>query len=255
MNAVDVRNLSFRYGKNVVFNNISFTVEKGSFLTVLGKGGSGKSTLFRILAGEYDDGGCVNYFGKSLKYSFGKGYVGFISPFLNYFKNSTVADELIEVLKSKGRPIDKIKTDIERVVKKLGIEDLLYLDFKDLSIKEKVLVMIAYQILYKPSILILDNIFMYLDFEFKIAMREIKRLKKTTIISITNDTSECVYGDRVYVIGDNDVCAVSDLESNYFLDKGLRAPFMILLSSRLKSYDLIDDNYFDMEMLVDKLWK
>lgn len=256
MYAVDVKNLSFRYGKNVVFKNLSFTVEKGSFLTVLGNGGSGKSTLFKILSGQYDDDGCVYYFGKSIKYSLEKGYVGFISPYLNYFNNSTIADEFISVLKSKGRSLDKIKIDIERVVKKIGIENLLYLNYNDLSFKEKILVMTAYHILFKPKVLILDNIFMYLDSEFKAVMREIRRLnKKITIINVTNDTSECIYGDKVYIIGDDKVCDVSSLNTKYFFEKGLRAPFMIMLSSRLKSYDLIGDNYFDMEELVDKLWK
>lgn len=256
MNAVEVKNLSFRYGKKVVFKNVSFDVEKGSFLTVLGKGGSGKSTLFKILSGQYDNGGGVCYFGKSVKYSLEKGYVGFISPFLNNFEKSTVADEFIDVLKSKGKSLDNIKIEIGRVVKKIGIEDLLYSNFNDLSFKEKILVMIAYQILFRPKILILDNIFVYLDAEFKVAMREIKRLnKRMTIINLTNNTSECIYGDKTYVIGDDDICDVIKLKSNYFIDKGLRVPFMIMLSSRLKSYDLINDNYLDMEMLVDKLWK
>ena len=67
MEAVSVKNLSFKYGKNTIFEDISFTVEKGTFLTVVGKGGCGKSTLFKIFALE-DKGDNVKFFNKSIRY-------------------------------------------------------------------------------------------------------------------------------------------------------------------------------------------
>ena len=54
MNAVEVRNLSFSYKGAFVFDNVNFNIKKGSFVTVVGKGGSGKSTLFNIFSGKLE---------------------------------------------------------------------------------------------------------------------------------------------------------------------------------------------------------
>ena len=49
MSGVKVRNLRFSYGERVVFENLSFEVEEGEILTVLGPNGSGKTTLIKCL--------------------------------------------------------------------------------------------------------------------------------------------------------------------------------------------------------------
>lgn len=255
MEAVSVKNLCFKYGDNTIFDCVSFTVEKGSFLTVVGKGGCGKSTLFKIFAFE-DKCDCVRFFNKSIGYSKEKGYVGYVSLSLNYFKEKVAGDELLGLLKSKEINSDKIKLRLERVIKKLSIDYMLYIPIDELSNKDKILLMIAYQILNKPRLLILDNVLCYLDREYMDVIKELMRLnKRCTIINITNNTSECLFGDKVYFLDKKEMVNVSSLTDEIFTDSGLRVPFELLLSSRLKSYDLIDKDYSQMEMLVDDLWK
>jgi len=255
MEAVSVNNLNFRYGDNIIFDNVCFTVEKGSFLTVVGKGGSGKSTLFKIFALKYKCDS-VKFFNKSITQAIEKGYVGYVSLSLNYFKEKVAGDELFSLLKSNDVYSDKIKLRLERIIKKLGIGYMLYSSIEDLSDKDKVLLMFAYQILNKPRLLILDNALCYLDREYMPVIKELVKLsKKCTIINITNNTSECLFGDKVYFLDKEKMVDVSSLNDEIFLDNGLRAPFELLLSSRLKSYDLIDRDYIQMEMLVDELWK
>ena len=117
MDAVVVKNLS-----NNVFDKVNFTVEKGSFTTITGRCGCGKSTLFNVLAG-YEDNKSVLFFGKSTGYMINKGYVGIISSDFNSEKK--VIDILVDLLKNKGIVIDKVKSGIQRVVKKTGIECIL----------------------------------------------------------------------------------------------------------------------------------
>ena len=187
MNAVEVRNVSFNYEGAFVFNKLNFIVEKSSFVTVLGKRSSGKSTLFKILSGELNYSGDIFILKKSIKYNIDKRLLGFISSESDYFSHSVVLDEFISVLKFKGRVEDKIKTDIERVCKKLNISVLLDRRIKSLTIKEKMMVMFAYQLFLKPKVLIIENLFSVLDDEFIFVLKELKRLNKTcTIINITN---------------------------------------------------------------------
>ena len=256
MNAVEVRSVSFNYEGAFVFEKINFAVEKGDFLTILGKRSSGKSTLFKILSGEKNYSGNVLVFKKSIKYSIDKGILGLVSLSSDYFSNSSVVDKFISVLKFKGRAEGKINSHIERVCKKLNIASLLNKNIGDLTAKEKLMVMVAYQMLLKPKVLIIDNLFSVLDDEFIIVLKELKRLNKTcTIINITNYPSECLYGNKVMFLEDNNIKNVNSLDVNDFINNDLEIPFPLILSDRLKFYNLIDTVYYDIEKLVDDLWQ
>lgn len=246
MDAVKVKNLS-----NDIFDKVNFTVERGSFTTITGRCGCGKSTLFNILT----ESKSVKVFGKSIRYMIDKGYVGIVSGEFNSSK--CVIDEFVDLLKAKGRAFDKIKDDVQRVASKTGIDYILDKKVCNLSIKEKILFQFTMQILNRPKVLILDNAFGYLDFEKSGIVREVKRLnKKCTIINITNDSREIIYGTDVIVMDDEfNKYKVSDLIEDDYISFGLEVPFMVCLCSKLNFYGVIDDNYFDMERLVDSLWQ
>ena len=254
MDVVNAKNLSFSYDK-IIFDDVNFTVEKGEFITFVGSGGCGKSTLFNILIGNLDFHGDLCLFGKSINYSLDKGYIGWVSIQNEY--SGIVIDILMDVLKKRGTSYDKIKPEIQRIIKKTGIQDLVDLDYNQLSYSNMILVNFSIQLLNRPRLLIIDNAFSYLDSNKEKIIREIIRLnKKTTIINITNDVSECIYGNDVIVIS-NDFkrFKVCDMSEEDFICNGLNVPFIISLSSKLKFYGIIDDNYLDMERLADDLWQ
>ena len=237
MNAVEVRNLSFNYKGAFVFDNLSFNVKKGSFITIVGKGGSGKSTLFRIFVGELKYNGSILILDKSIKTSLENGNLGLISPDLYYFKNDIVIDELIENLRYEGIDLNK------RVI--------------DLSSKERIMVMFALQLLLKPKVLIIDNCFSFLDTEKEVIIREVKRVfKKCTVINITNEVDECLEGDEVIFLNDNITKKdIHLLDSDDFLANDLDVPFFVSLSEKLKFYGLTDKLYLNIERLIDDLWE
>lgn len=257
MNAVEVRNLSFNYKGAFVFDNLSFNVKKGSFITIVGKGGSGKSTLFRIFVGELKYNGSILILDKSIKTSLENGNLGLISPDLYYFKNDIVIDELIENLRYKGIDLYKIKSKINRVSKKIGVLDILNKRVIDLSSKERIMVMFALQLLLKPKVLIIDNCFSFLDTEKEVIIREVKRVfKKCTVINITNEVDECLEGDEVIFLNDNITKKdIHLLDSDDFLSNDLAVPFLISLSDKLKFYGLTDKLYLNIERLIDDLWE
>ena len=257
MNAVEVRNLSFNYKGAFVFENLNFSVKKGIFMTILGKGGSGKSTLFKIFAGDLKYTGCILFFGKSIRTALNKGFLGFVSPNLDYFNESIVIDELIEALKYRKLDIKIIENDIKRVSKKVGIDGILYKNISSLNNKERILVSFALQFLLKPKVLVIDNCFSFLDLEKDRIVREVKRVfKKCTVVNITNDVNECLFGQKVLFLNDNLIIKdVHLLDVDDFLSNQLSVPFIISLSEKLKFYGLTDKYYFSIERLIDDLWE
>lgn len=257
MNAVEVRNLSFNYKGAFVFDNLSFNVKKGSFITIVGKGGSGKSTLFKILAGELKYDGSILILDKSIKTSLENGNLGLISPDLYYFKKDIVIDELIDNLKYKEIDFDKISRNIRKVSKKIGILDILNKRVIDLSVKERIMVIFTLQLLLKPKVLIIDNCFSFLDAEKEVIMKELKRVfKKCTVINITNDVNECLEGYEVIFLNNNLIKKDTYLlDSDDFLSNDLDVPFFISFSEKLKFYGLTDKLYLNIERLIDDLWE
>ena len=219
--------------------------------------GSGKTTLFKLLSNQLQYDGNILIFKKTISYNLKKGHLGLISPDLNYFKGKLVVDELIDILKFKDTEPESIKTKIETIAKKTGIINILNNKISTLNIKEKILVMIAIQLLSKPEVLIIDNAFSFLDNEKENIKTELKRIcKKSTIINITNDTDECLWGDEVLFLKDNPTTKKTNkLDSEDFISNDLSVPFIISLSEKLKFYGLIEKSYLYMERLVDDLWQ
>ena len=257
MSAISIRDLSFNYSMAQVFNGLNLEIKKDSFTTILGSAGTGKSTLFKILHDDFKYGGKILMLNKSVNYSISKNYVNYISSDIFDFNKRVVIDEFINILKLKGKTDDKIKIEIDRVSRKLDIKDLLNLKIKDLSYENKLLVMFAIALLGKPKIIIIDNVFNHLGFKKKIVLQEILKLnrKKTTIVNITNNSEEALYGDDVIILNDDKHYNILDIDEDFFTTRNLEAPFMISLSSKLKVYNLIDKNYLNMEKLVDDLWQ
>ena len=257
MNAVEVRNLSFNYEGAFVFDNINFNVKKGSFLTVIGKGGSGKSTLFNIISGNLVYDGSISIFDMSINTALESGILGFVSLKYDDFTESMVMEELINVLKKRGKDFEIIKNDIEKISIKLNINPILNKKISSLSTKEKLLFKFTLQLLLRPKVLIIDNCFSFFDFEKNDIIRELKRVfKKSTVINITNDVNECLFGQEVLFLKDNLYKKnVFLLDSEDFLSNELDVPFIILLSEKLKFYGLIDKTYLDVERLIGDLWE
>src|SRR5512136_3116714 len=70
---ITIKHLTKRFGKTVAVNDVSLTVDNGSFLTLLGPSGCGKTTLLRCVAGLEDPDGGEIYIGDQMVYSFDKG--------------------------------------------------------------------------------------------------------------------------------------------------------------------------------------
>ena len=254
MKMVEISNLNFSYKNNTVFENYNLQIDKGSFITITGKNSSGKTTLFKILSNKLDYEGKILIDEKSIAYNFNKKTLGVIA--LNSYNYNK---KVIDLLKSKleEKTLDDIDKKLKKYIKKTNIENTLEYNFRNLSAKEKILVMITIQLIINPKVIILENVFEYLDAEKEKIMKMFQKLNKkgTTIINITNQTEECLYGNEVIFLNDSKHIKTKDLNEDIFLENELTPPFMISLSSKLQFYNLINKNYLSMEKLVDDLWQ
>jgi energy-coupling factor transport system ATP-binding protein len=264
---ISIKDLVFKYDDLEIFDHFNLEINNKSWTNIIGPNGSGKSTLVKILLGLLPCEGEIvindtilnNSSLEQIRINVG---VVFENPD-NQFVSETVADEIAFKLENLGYSKKKIKEHIDAVVEMLNIKHLLKKEPNILSNGEKQLVALASSIINRPKILILDEALTKIDFNTRLKIINIlKDLNKSgmTIINITHDMEELVNGDNVLVMNNGEIVLHDDknivlMEEKKFNDLGLELPFMASLSIKLKYYNLIENPIFDMNEMVDKLWK
>ena len=178
---LDVKNISFSYKDKLIFENISFSLDKGDVLCILGPNGTGKTTLIKCINGLQEVGdGEILVNGKNIKsLSFSE-----ISHSIGYIPQSHTPvfpfSVLDVVLMGRAPYLNITETPKEKdykiainALKMLSIEHLKDKDYTNLSGGERQLVFIARVLCQKPEILILDEPTSHLDFGNQIKLLEI----------------------------------------------------------------------------------
>lgn len=263
-----IRDLFFKYSEKVIFENFNLNIKRGIWTTIIGPNGGGKSTLVKIMIGLFRSNGSItidnmvldNKNVKEIKKKIG---VLFENPDVT-FVAETVMDEMAFTLENLEKDKEEIKNKILEVSEYLKITDLLDKNPHRLSGGQKQLVALASVLVADPVILILDEAINRIDNHERINILKIlKKLnedKKITIINVTHDIEESVFGSEVILIDCGKVILNGDKELVFKEEKifnkiGLEMPFMASLSIKLMYYNLIDKMIFDMDEMVDKLWK
>ncbi|MBE6511692.1 MAG: amino acid ABC transporter ATP-binding protein [Methanobrevibacter olleyae] len=149
MSLLEVKNLKKSFGDNVVLKDISFNVEKGEVLSIIGPSGSGKSTLLRCITDlESEDSGEINFDG-----TFGLVFQNFnLFPHHSVMKN--IANAPIRVQK---RNKDEVYAHARYLLKKMGLEDKEDFYPSELSGGQQQRVSIARALCMNPDILFFDE--------------------------------------------------------------------------------------------------
>ncbi len=210
LNAIEVRNLTFAYEENKdVVRDVSFTVQKGSYTTIIGHNGSGKSTIAKLLIGllEKKSGEIliedIPLTLESINLIRRKVGIVFQNPD-NQFIGATVRDDIAFGL--ENHEVDPAEMDdiIQRFAKEVNMTKYLDHEPTRLSGGQKQRVAIAGILAMSPDILIFDEATSMLDPRGKADInRLIKKLheeKKLTILSITHDIEEVVKSDQVIIL-------------------------------------------------------
>ncbi len=212
MNDIIIKDLCVNYEDKRIFDNFNATFEGGKISVILGESGVGKTTLLNSIASLIDYNGEINGVDGEVSYIFQKDR---LIPTISVFKN---LDLIL-----KGICKDKVgrRERIEKIAKKLEIDDILSKRPSEISGGEAQRVAMARAFLYESDVLLLDEPFKALDTALKSRLiKELISLNKTnprTVVFVTHAIDECLLcADNYYVLSSNPVrmIASGSIEGN-----------------------------------------
>lgn len=221
MELLKVEGIEKYYGNKInltkAIDDISFTVEKGEFVAIMGASGSGKTTLLncistidKVTAGHiYLEGEDVTTLkGKALN-KFRSEKLGFIFQDFNLLDTLTAYENISLALSIQKRPVKEIEKAVKTVSEQLGITEVLNKYPYQMSGGQKQRVASARAIVTNPSIVLADEPTGALDSKSaKMLLERFTYLNKesnATIMMVTHDSFSASYASRVMFIKDGKI--------------------------------------------------
>ena len=219
MEILKVENLCKQYGKGenkvTALDNVSFTVNKGEFVAIVGASGSGKSTLLHLIGGVdrptsgkvFIDGKDIYKFNDDELAIFRRRQVGLIYQFYNLIPILNVEENITLPLKLDNRNIDKKRLD--ELIKVLGLEERRTHLPNELSGGQQQSTSIGRAMITNPAIILADEPTGNLDSkasdEIVALLKKSNKDYKQTIIMITHNLEIAKVADRIIKIEDGKI--------------------------------------------------
>ena len=224
MKILKVENLSKVYGKGdakvIALNNISFEVEEGEFIAIIGPSGSGKSTLLHTIAGlEKPTSGKVYFYDKNI-YEMNKKdltilrrqKIGIVYQFYNLIPTLNVEENILLPIELDRKKIDKNK--LGNIIKFLNLENRKKHLPNELSGGQQQKVAIGRALMIDPTILLADEPTGNLDSksssEIIQLLQKANKEYKQTIIMITHNLEIAKLADRIIHIEDGKFISINE---------------------------------------------
>lgn len=207
-----------RFGGNKVeaLKSVSFSVEQGEYVAIMGESGSGKTTLLNILAAlDKPTAGSVILDGKDLSKikdsqvaAFRRDNLGFVFQEFNLLDTFTLADNIYLPLVLAGKPHSEMKKRLEPIAEQLGITDILKKYPYEVSGGQKQRAAVARALITEPKLILADEPTGALDSK---ATDELLRLfaeinaAGQTVLMVTHSVKAASHASRVLFIKDGEV--------------------------------------------------
>lgn len=263
---IKVENVSFKYknNDNNILDNLSFEVSDNEIVAIVGKNGSGKSTIGKLISGilklkegtiTIDDSKLVKS-NKTLQNNIG---IVFQNP-ENQIIFNNIYDELSFLL--KGLDKSEIEARINFALEKVGMIEYKNSDLYSLSLGQKQRMMIAEVLAKKPKYIILDEPTTMIDSKGKEDIYQIiKDLKKEgyTVICITNLAEEILIADRTLILNAGKIAYEIKREelakkSNILKEFDIKEPILIEILRKLRESKVnLELKEFTVNELIEKL--
>lgn len=263
---IKIENVSFKYKESeMILNNLNFQINEGEILAIVGKNGSGKSTIGKLISGilKLKNGKILIDdidISKSKNINSKIGIV-FQNP-ENQIIFSNIYDEISFSLQNLSK--EEIEKRVEESLKKVDMLEAINKDLYTLSLGQKQRVMIAEVLARNPKYIILDEPTAMIDSLGKEKIYKIiKDLKGQgyTIISITNLADEILLADRTLILENGQIEA--EISKKELLQKvdilkkyEIKLPTILEIVAKLKENGInIDIEDYNLEQLVKALSK
>ena len=207
---IEFRNVSYSKNNNMILENISFSLKKNKYNVIIGKNGSGKSTILKLIVGlEKISGGQIFIDNEELVYKRDELYkirkkTGIVFQESNeYIIGETVAESLIFGMENNRIPLEKMKENMTKYVKLFQLENIIDKKTVNLSGGEKQKVALAGAVITEPEIILLDEVTEMWDKATKDKMNGIieEFLKDgKTVVSVTHNPEEIKRSDNIVFI-------------------------------------------------------
>lgn len=218
-NFIEVKNVRKTYHMGEVLikavDDVSFSIDKGEVVTVLGASGAGKSTILNLLGGMdkvsggsiFVDGNEISSYNSKMLTKYRREDIGFVFQFYNLIQNLNAIENVefsAEICKNPMNPIE--------VLKNVGLEDRLYNFPSQLSGGEQQRVSIARALAKNPKLLLCDEPTGALDYNtgksiLKLLYDTSKKYNMTVIL-ITHNSAIAPIADKVITIKSGRVASI-----------------------------------------------
>ncbi len=270
MAIISVDHLTYRYSEELpmVLDGVSFDVQEGEWLAIVGHNGSGKSTLAKLIDGLLEAaGGEITIEDQlltpdnlwELRDDIG---LVFQNPD-NQFVGATVADDVAFGLENRGVERNEMKRRVAEALVQVGMDGFEEREPTSLSGGQKQRVALAGVIAIRPRVVILDEATSMLDPEGRReilrVIRELKDRFQLTVISITHDIEEAAHASRVLIINDGRIVEEGQPEAIFekeaeLLELGLDIPYASRLKRSLNQLGIqVPEQYLNEEEMANWL--
>ena len=210
-----LQNVSFAYHKEPVLKNISFEIEKGQNVSIIGESGCGKSTLLKLIYGLLHTDGKITWNGEELlgpNFNLvpGEPFIKYLAQDFDLMLPLTAAENVGKHL-SNFYPIKK-KRRIKELLEVVEMEDLANKKAKLLSGGQQQRIALARALAKEPEIILLDEPFSHIDHFRKNNLRRklfayLKEKNITCIVATHDSTDALSFANRTFVIKNGNIYA------------------------------------------------
>ncbi|MTE27122.1 ABC transporter ATP-binding protein [Winogradskyella ouciana] len=242
-----VKNISFGYSSTTVLEEVDFSIGIGENLAIIGESGSGKSTMLKLIYGEYDlevgeilwnD---IKILGPKYNLVIGYDFMKYVTQEFDLMPYTSVEENIGKYL-SRFYPKEKEKR-IKELIKVVELESFSKTKVKNLSGGQKQRVALARALAKEPEILLLDEPFSHIDNFKKQSLRRnlFKYLKGNSISCIvaTHDKSDVLgFADKMIVLHNKKIIAKGTPQELY------KSPKTPLIASFFEEFSTINDEIY-----------
>lgn len=211
-----IDNINKKFKSKSVLEDVSFSVKKGEFLSLLGPSGCGKTTILRLLIGiDHPTSGHIYKNGVDITNTSPKDRnIGIVFQNYSLFPNMDVYHNISYALEERKLPKTEIDRKVKEMIEMVGLDEHIYKKPRQLSGGQQQRVAIARTLVLNPDIILFDEPMSALDAEIKVLLRDqlkdIQRKLGITMVYVTHDQEEAfAMSDRIMVLNDSRIAQLS----------------------------------------------